>query len=491
MDFGIIALAVVVMLILAIITFIVLLYEGDIVAIKNAFTGATGQTGITGATGQTGLQGNAGSNGINGLTGLTGNTGATGATGTQGPIGQTGATGSQGSQGIPGVSIKSVSYANNTLSILMNDGTSQTATITVPTAVTLTSANIDSHNNLNLLMSNSAIISVPLSGNLSIAAGKGAAYGPGSIYTDSKWGMLFASAQAAPTQAAFAWHDFNDVNLMNIDTTGNLNANTINLVGGNSQYGTGPLATTPGNLNSVNVNTQNANVSNALYTNIICDAANKNCYSTTPGSSKFPFIGSSGPQGIQGNAGANGAQGIQGAIGQTGAQGIQGVQGNVGAPGGGLGVFPMPSATVAGPASQGSYGAWNLGCNPNSKVPGGCNGATVFANQRGGGQGGFQWVNYNSDGTYRNMEMNTDGGGNLSVLNNMNVPGTIYANRICDPTGANCINLADASVVGNSGGPAMTFGVHQRKLAWQYDGNLVEYGVTGDAPWASGKTLYS
>ena len=50
-------------------------------------------------------------------------------------------------------------------------------------------------------------------------------YVPGSIYSDSGWGMLFRSATASPT-TTFSFADFNDVKLMTIKPNGNVGIGT-------------------------------------------------------------------------------------------------------------------------------------------------------------------------------------------------------------------------------------------------------------------------
>lgn len=80
------------------------------------------------------------------------------------------------------------------------------------------------------------------------------------------------------------------------------------------------------------------------------------------------------------------------------------------------------------PQGQGSYASWNTTCGNSDIYPGhdiGCGGDTNFINQQGNGRGGFRFVNFNSNNTFKNVEMETDGSGNLNVNGQINAKGTV------------------------------------------------------------------
>jgi hypothetical protein len=73
-----------------------------------------------------------------------------------------------------------------------------------------------------------------------------------------------------------------------------------------------------------------------------------------------------------------------------------------------FGTFKCGGAVFATPTTQGTYMGWNRN---------GFSGVACFANQMGGGSGGFEWVNYNGSNvlTTPNPLMTLDASGNLNV----------------------------------------------------------------------------
>jgi hypothetical protein len=159
--------------------------------------GPTGETGAIGPIGLTGLTGPIGPAGPIGLTGLTG------------PTGPLGPSGPAGAPGIDAKSIKSVSYANDTLTITMTDNSTQSATIKAPTPllgatapVTLNSAVVDATNNLILTMSDKSIMKVPLPTNTGPAGPAGPAGAAGAV------GPAGPLGPAGPAGAAGSSQDY-------------------------------------------------------------------------------------------------------------------------------------------------------------------------------------------------------------------------------------------------------------------------------------------
>ena len=60
----------------------------------------------------------------------------------------------------------------------------------------------------------------------SVTIGTGGNYQAGSLFSNGDWGMIFRAAQLNPTAAHFMWADYNNAELMRLNTSGNLSIGT-------------------------------------------------------------------------------------------------------------------------------------------------------------------------------------------------------------------------------------------------------------------------
>lgn len=94
---------------------------------------------------------------------------------------------------------------------------------TAATKDTSTSGNnvplLDGTNTWSAAQAFGAITATNITASGSISIGTGGTYGPGMIYSDANWGMLFRAKQASPAIAQFRWRDSADTDIMSLTST--------------------------------------------------------------------------------------------------------------------------------------------------------------------------------------------------------------------------------------------------------------------------------